>query len=49
MPAGNFTDYSAAVKYRKEIEDIYPDAFVIAVKRQQNITFAAGTGTEKKK
>ena len=29
---GSFTDYSAAVEYRKKIESIYPDAFVIAVK-----------------
>lgn len=29
---GSFTDYSAAVDYRKKIESIYPDAFVIAVK-----------------
>ena len=30
--AGSFTDYSDAVNYRKQIETIYPDAFVIAVK-----------------
>jgi N-acetylmuramoyl-L-alanine amidase len=30
--AGNFTDYDKAVSYRKQIESIYPDAFVIAVK-----------------
>jgi N-acetylmuramoyl-L-alanine amidase len=29
---GSFTDYSDAVQYRKKIEAIYPDAFVIAVK-----------------
>jgi len=29
---GNFTDYSVAVKYRKKLEAVYPDAFVIAVK-----------------
>lgn len=29
---GSFTDYSAAVRYRKKIETVYPDAFVIAVK-----------------
>ena len=28
---GRFADYSAAVKYRKKIEKLYPDAFVIAV------------------
>jgi N-acetylmuramoyl-L-alanine amidase len=30
--AGNFNDYMSAVNYRKEIEAIYPDAFVIALK-----------------
>jgi len=29
---GRFDDYSEAVKHRKKIEAIYPDAFVIAVK-----------------
>jgi N-acetylmuramoyl-L-alanine amidase len=29
---GNFNDYSAAVRYRKKIEIVYPDAFIIAVK-----------------
>jgi N-acetylmuramoyl-L-alanine amidase len=29
---GTFDDYSAAVKYRKKIEVVFPDAFVIAVK-----------------
>ncbi len=29
---GSFAEYSDAVKYRKKIESIYPDAFVIAVK-----------------
>jgi len=29
---GNFTDFSAAVNYRKELETLFPDAFVIAVK-----------------
>jgi N-acetylmuramoyl-L-alanine amidase len=29
---GSFEDYSDAVKYRKKIEAIYPDAFVIAIK-----------------
>ena len=29
---GYFTDYPAAVKYRKKLEAVYPDAFVIAVK-----------------
>lgn len=29
---GSFPEYPDAVKYRKKLEDIYPDAFVIAVK-----------------
>jgi len=29
---GTFSEYNKAVSYRKQIEDIYPDAFVIAVK-----------------
>jgi N-acetylmuramoyl-L-alanine amidase len=29
--SGSFDDYSAAVNYRKQIVNIYPDAFVIAV------------------
>ncbi len=29
---GSFTDYSDAVQYRKKVEVVYPDAFVIAVK-----------------
>ncbi len=29
---GSFTDYMAAANYRKELEPLYPDAFVIAVK-----------------
>lgn len=30
--SGKFSDYSDAVKHRKKLEAIYPDAFVIAVK-----------------
>lgn len=30
--SGNFSEYSEAVRYRKSIEAVYPDAFVIAVK-----------------
>jgi N-acetylmuramoyl-L-alanine amidase len=33
--AGSFTNYSEAVEYRKKIETIYPDAFVIAVKNNK--------------
>lgn len=30
--AGSFADYSQAVEYRKKLESVFPDAFVIAVK-----------------
>jgi N-acetylmuramoyl-L-alanine amidase len=30
--SGRFAEYQDAVKYRKKLEEIYPDAFVIAVK-----------------
>ena len=30
--SGMFNDYLTAVSYRKEIEGIYPDAFVVAIK-----------------
>jgi N-acetylmuramoyl-L-alanine amidase len=33
--AGNFEDYSSAVKYRKKLEELYPDAFVIAVRENK--------------
>jgi N-acetylmuramoyl-L-alanine amidase len=33
--AGSFTNFSAAVSYRKKIEAIYPDAFVIAVRNNK--------------
>jgi len=32
---GKFTDYDEALSYRKKIEDLYPDAFVIAVKENK--------------
>jgi N-acetylmuramoyl-L-alanine amidase len=32
---GKFEDYSGAVEYRKQMERIYPDAFVIAVKNNK--------------
>ena len=40
---------SAAVNYRKKLKRFIPDAFVIAVKRQQNITFATGYWMKKMK
>jgi N-acetylmuramoyl-L-alanine amidase len=33
--SGSFPDYPSAVEYRKKIEVIYPDAFVIAVKNNK--------------
>jgi N-acetylmuramoyl-L-alanine amidase len=30
--AGSFDDYASAVSFRKEIESVFPDAFVIAIK-----------------
>jgi N-acetylmuramoyl-L-alanine amidase len=30
--SGNFSDYPAAIKYKKNLEALFPDAFVIAVK-----------------
>ena len=30
--AGNFDDYASAANFRKEIESVFPDAFVIAIK-----------------
>lgn len=30
--AGSFSEYSEAVKFRKKISDLYPDAFVVAVR-----------------
>ncbi|TAL63343.1 MAG: N-acetylmuramoyl-L-alanine amidase [Bacteroidetes bacterium] len=44
---GSFSDYAAAVKYRKKIEVLYPDAFVIAVK--DNKVLPLQQALEKKK
>jgi N-acetylmuramoyl-L-alanine amidase len=33
--SGSFADYSSAANYRKKIESMYPDAFVIAVKNNK--------------
>ena len=44
---GCFSDYSAAVKYRKKIEALYPDAFVIAV--QDNKVLPLQQALEQKK
>jgi N-acetylmuramoyl-L-alanine amidase len=46
---GSFNDYSAAVKYRKKVEAIYPDAFVIAVKNNKILPLQQALEQKKKK
>lgn len=46
---GSFSDYSAAVKYRKKLETIYPDAFVIAVKDNKILPLHQALEQKKKK
>jgi N-acetylmuramoyl-L-alanine amidase len=46
---GRFTDYNMAVKYRKKIEDIYPDAFVVAVKSNKILPLQQALEQKKKK
>ncbi len=46
---GNFTDYSAAVNYRKKLETAYPDAFVIAVKDNKILPLQEALEQNKKK
>jgi N-acetylmuramoyl-L-alanine amidase len=46
---GSFTDYSTAVRYRKKIEDVYPDAFVIAVKDNKILPLQQALDQKKKK
>lgn len=45
---GSFTDYSAAAKYRKVIENMYPDAFVIAVKDNKIVPLQQAIEKKKK-
>jgi N-acetylmuramoyl-L-alanine amidase len=45
--SGSFTDYSSAVDYRKKLEAVFPDAFVIAVK--DNIILPLQQALEQKK
>lgn len=45
---GSFTDYSAAAKYRKTIEKIYPDAFVIAIKDNKIVPLQEAIEKKKK-
>ena len=46
---GSFVDYSEAVRYRKKIETIYPDAFVIAVKDNKIVPLQDAIEQKKKK
>jgi N-acetylmuramoyl-L-alanine amidase len=46
---GSFTDYSEAVKYRKKIEDIFPDAFIIAVKESKIVPLQQALEKKNKK
>lgn len=46
---GNFEDYSKAVEYRKEVERIYPDAFVIAVKNNKILPLQEALDTNRSK
>ena len=46
---GIFSEYPEAVKYRKEIEALYPDAFVIAVKDNKVLPLQQALEQKKKK
>jgi N-acetylmuramoyl-L-alanine amidase len=47
--SGRFTDYNEAVKYRKKLESIYPDVFVIAVKENKIVPLQDALEQKKKK
>ena len=47
--SGRFTEYSDAVSYRKKIESLYPDAFVIAVKENKILPLQQALDQKKKK
>ncbi|HBE39930.1 MAG TPA: N-acetylmuramoyl-L-alanine amidase [Bacteroidales bacterium] len=46
---GKFSEYAEAVKYRREIEEIYPDAFVIAIKDNKILPLQQALDLKKKK
>jgi N-acetylmuramoyl-L-alanine amidase len=46
---GRFSDYSQAVKYRKQLESVYPGAFVIAVKGNKILTLHQALEQKRKK
>ncbi len=47
--SGNFKEYTEAVKYRKKVEAIYPDAFVIAVKDNKVLPLQQALEQKRKK
>jgi len=47
--SGRFAEYNDAVKYRKKLADIYPDAFVIAVKENKILPLQQALEQKKKK
>jgi len=47
--SGKFEDYSDAVKYRKKLETLFPDAFVIAVKENKIVPLQQALEQKKKK
>jgi N-acetylmuramoyl-L-alanine amidase len=46
---GSFAEYTDAVKYRKEIESLFPDAFVIAVKENKILPLQQALEQKRKK
>jgi N-acetylmuramoyl-L-alanine amidase len=46
--SGKFTEYSEAVKHRKRISDVYPDAFIIAVKGNKTVPLQKAIEEKKK-
>jgi len=46
---GSFTEYPEAVKHRRKIEEIYPDAFVIAVQDDKVLPLQQALNQKKKK
>jgi N-acetylmuramoyl-L-alanine amidase len=47
--SGRFAEYNDAVKYRKKLTDIYPDAFVIAVKENKILPLQQALEQKKEK
>ena len=46
---GRFGEYADAVKYRRQIEQIYPDAFVIALKNNKILPLQQALDLKRKK